>query len=384
MTPILISSEKKIVFVFLCLACITISFNVAALAAVLPSIAREFAIDDLVVSRVIFLYMIPYGIFALMYAPLTKYVSYKNLLVVGMLFYGVMSLYCSVAETVQGLLVGRVMTGLSGACAIPLGLIIIGKLFSYQQRGRTVGMLFSSSFIASMAGLITSGLFHWRVLFLIPGITGILTAMGILLVRMEVLNNTHKTEISYIHAIKQSDIQRVFIFILCISALYHGVHNWMGIYIKRLYILPQLYISIIFIAKALCGAAGQIIGGFIADKKSRYFACLLGVIVLALATISLPFIHFIGAFIVILCLMTAGWTIGHNGISTYLTDFPETYRPQIASLNSSVRFIAGGIGFYMSGFLVQKGFPQAFLTLGILMALNALFLKFVMAPQKRK
>src|SRR5439155_1724255 len=64
--------------------------------------------------------------------------------------------------------------------------------------------------------------------------------------------------------------------------------------------------------------------------------------------------------------VSIGWTISHNSISTVLTDFPEDERPMLASLNSSLRFVSGGIGFWVSSFIVQKSFSLNFLVIGVL------------------
>jgi hypothetical protein len=62
-----------------------------------------------------------------------------------------------------------------------------------------------------------------------------------------------------------------------------------------------------------------------------------------------------------------------------LTDFPGEVRPEAASLNSSLRFIAGGLGFKFSKFLVGRGlsFEMNFLLIGLCMAGSAFLLRRV-------
>jgi hypothetical protein len=71
------------------------------------------------------------------------------------------------------------------------------------------------------------------------------------------------------------------------------------------------------------------------------------------------------------------WTIGHNGLSTVLADFPDEDRPIIASLNSAVRFISGGLGFQFSALFVGASFGLTFLGIGILILLLAYILKYI-------
>ena len=127
---------------------------------------------------------------------------------------------------------------------------------------------------------------------------------------------------------------------------------------------------------AVCGAAGQIIGGYLSDKKGRYVSWIVGVSILSFSTMLLYFHYPIVFLAILLGFFSMGWTIGHNGVSTVLTDLPEQYRQEMASLNSSVRFIAGGIGFYISSFFVAQNFGLTFLIIGILMLLSILYIKF--------
>ena len=68
------------------------------------------------------------------------------------------------------------------------------------------------------------------------------------------------------------------------------------------------------------------------------------------------------AFIMII--WGVGWTINHAGLSTLLTDLPRKFLHEAASLNSGVRFIAGGIGVASAGLLMQRNFNFGFLCLG--------------------
>ena len=78
----------------------------------------------------------------------------------------------------------------------------------------------------------------------------------------------------------------------------------------------------------------------------------------------------------ILGVIAMGWTVSHNSISTILTDFPDDDRPMVASLNSSVRFVSGGLGFSLSTFFVEKSFGTTFLAIGLLFLLLSFLQNF--------
>ena len=237
-------NSKKVVYVLLCLGCITISFNVAAIAAVIPVISIDFGLPDFQVSKIIPYYLLPYGIGALIYAPLTRFVTYRVVMAVTMMLFAVTCFVCGSVQSLGYFLAARILMGIVAASAIPLGLMIIGELFEKNIRGRLVGVFFSCAFIASLAGIVLSGVVSWRWLFYVPAVLGVLLAFGFLLFGSDLLNRVHIGHINYLRVFRNAKIRNVFIFIFAISFLYHGVHKWYGIYLSRIYSLNQFEISI--------------------------------------------------------------------------------------------------------------------------------------------
>jgi MFS family permease len=128
---------------------------------------------------------------------------------------------------------------------------------------------------------------------------------------------------------------------------------------------------------------GQISGGWLTDKIGRGISCKTGLVGLSSGAILLAW-HYNSEILlaIVLILFSISWTVGHNGISTILTDYSERERPITASLNSAVRFVSGGIGFYLSGFIVKFSFSLGFLILGFMMLMLILWLNKVIIGYK--
>jgi len=371
--------EKKIVFCLICLGCITISFNVAAITASIPAIGQDLGLPDFLVSKIISYYMIPYGIGALIYAPLTKYYSYRRIIFSSMVIFSLSCFFCGISMSLPQILLFRVIMGIAGASAIPVGLMIVGEFFPKNIRGRLVGFFFGCSFFASLAGIALGGMASWRWLFYTPAILGSILVLFCCVLPLQIFKKIHGVDVQYTKIFKNKKIVNTFTFIIIISALYHAVHKWFGIFLSQAYNLDKLSISFLFIIAAVGGFIGQILGGILSDKISRRFTASMGIIGLSISTICLAAkFSFLTTSVAIVCI-SMFWTVGHNGISTVLTDFPDKYRPAIASLNSSLRFIFGGIGFYLSSFFVQRSFSAAFYVIGILMFLLYFSLKRIIS-----
>lgn len=369
--------HKKIIFLT-CLGNIAISFNTGAVAAAIPLIAADFQTTDFAVARIVPYYMIPYGLGALLYAPLTRFFAYRAILIAAMAVFAIFSLISGMSQSLTAIFAAQIAAGIAAASSTPLGLMMIGDLFEKNVRGRLVGTYFGCSFFAAVGGMIFMGTLHWRWLFLVPAVLGALTAVCWIFFSNALVNQGHKGSIDYVKALAKPHIRNVFLLIFAMSFLYHGVHKWYGVFLTREYGLEKGAISLILVIAALAGLTGQQIGGYLSDKKGRLTASYVGMGALAAGVVLLS-VHFpIPLVVVIFALIAIGWTISHNSVSTVLTDFPDDDRPLIASLNSSVRFISGGLGFSASKFFVAQSFSLTFLGIGVLILLLIFIIKNIL------
>jgi len=361
-------AHKKIIFL-VCLGNIAISFNTGAVAAAIPLMAADFHTTDFLAAKIVPYYMVPYGLGALLYAPLTRFFSYRAILTAAMSFFAILSSITGISQSLSTMFLAQIGAGIAASSSTPLGLMMIGDFFGRDFRGRLIGTYFGCSFFASIVGIIFMGTVHWRWLYLVPALLGAATALCWTFFNQPLVNQGHQGSINYLQALSKPAIRNVFLFIFVVSFLYHAVHKWYGVFLMREYGLDKGAISVILIIAALAGLTGQQIGGYLSDTKGRLTTCYLGTGTLAGGTMLLS-IHFpIALIVVILILIAIGWTISHNSVSTVLTDFQDNDRPLMASLNSSVRFISGGVGFSISKFFVAESFNLTFLGIGALILL---------------
>lgn len=338
----------------------------AAIAAVIPTVASDLLVSDVVAGKIIAYYMIPYGISALFYASLAKTISVRVLMTATMFFFALTNILCGMVTDIGNFFFFRVLMGIVSAGVVPLGLILIGRIFEKEIRGRMIGLFFSCSFIASIVGIILSGVANWRLLFYVPAALGVVNAALLVFFRHPLMS-CFEGRVDYLAIFRDVKVRNIFIFITVISTLYHGVDRWLGVYMNQVYHLNQLTVSLLFGLMAISSAAGQNLGGWISDKKGRVISCKIGLFVLAAGTMILSLKFNVAMLAILLVFLSLGWTVGHNGASTVLTDFPDDKRAEIASLNSALRFIGGGVGFTVSGLFIEKSFALTFLAIGVLL-----------------
>jgi len=370
--------QNKIRYIIFCIIGTIIAFNVACVSAVVPSIARSLGKPDFLVGSIIWAYMIPYGVCALFYGPLSRRFSIKGILLVCLSLFSIFNFLSAFAHTFKLLFVYRFIVGIFASAMTPLTLIFIAHHFDLKVRGKAVGKFFSITFISSLSGLFLSGIIPWRYIFIIPAAVSIIVFFLIVFLFPSFKIHTEGVHSRYIQALKTQKILRVFLYIFSISFLYHLARQWMGVYFSQKHQLAQFSISILLTLVSFAGIFGELIGGFFADKRGRIFTLSVGALLMSLSIFLLPAsakVLFLG---IIMFVWGLGWTINHSGLSTYLTDLPKPYLQEVSSLNSSVRFISGGLGAVAGGMLMQMSFTMTFLVVGIMLLGLSLFSKLIL------
>jgi len=367
---------KKSTFFILCLEGAVLSFNVAASAALVPSIADSFGVPLFFAGKITWLYMLPYGIAALIYGPLVKIFDAKKIELACLLLFSLANLLAGLSDSIYTLFAARFIMGFFGASVIPLALILIARHIKAQERGKFVGIFFSATFIASLLGLALSGIINWRFIYIIPAVCGFVLLFFMYFVLPSFKeDNIAVLKINYIGAFRNKAVLHIFTYIFAVSLIYHGIQQWLGVYFSKEYGLAQFLISMLIMLTSLSGVFGEILGGFFADKLGRLKTVNIGISLMILTVFILLFK--LPLFIAPLLMVAwgLGWTMNHAGLSTMLTDLPQEFINESASLNSSVRFISGGLGAALAALLMQRSFVLGFSVFGLSLVLLFIFSK---------
>jgi DHA1 family multidrug resistance protein-like MFS transporter len=309
--------------------------------------------------------MLPYGAAALFYGPLVRILDSRKIELFCMALFSIANLASGLSRSIQALFVARFFTGLFGASVIPLALILIARESGSANRGRLVGLFFSATFTASLAGLFLSGILPWRMIFLIPAIAGFIACVFIYMYLPGLKIDPAGVKVNYLATFRNKAILRLFTYILLISIFYHGVQQWLGVYFFEQYGFNQFIISMLVTLSALSGIFGEALGGWFSDIIGRVNTVNIGITLMIASVFALFFKMPVLLLVIIMLAWGAGWAFNHAGISTIITDLPDEFLNEAASLNSGVRFIAGGLGVAVSGLLMQKSFIMGFSIFGI-------------------
>jgi predicted MFS family arabinose efflux permease len=366
---------RRPVFIILCLEGAILSFNVAACSALIPSISREFCISQFFTGRAVWLYMLPYGLAALLYGPLVRLFDARRVELVCFFLFSSANLFAALSPSINAFFCARFLMGIFGASVIPLVLILIAGGSHHKARGRQVGMFFSATFVASLAGLFLSGFIPWRMIFFIPAIAGFLLWLGMYFYLPSFKQDAGGFKADYPAALKNKKVAAVFTYIFFISLIYHAIQQWLGVFFSAGLGFSQFLVSMLVTLTSLSGIFGEVIGGWLSDTIGRVKTVDLGIMIMTLSLLMLLFRMPVVIIAVIMAGWGLGWTFNHAGLSTLLTDLPQEFLNEAASLNSSVRFISGGLGAALGGMIMQKSFFGGFIIAAASLITLAVFAK---------
>ena len=133
---------------------------------ILPSIAKGIGVDPVRAGILITAYMIPFGLFQLVFGPLADRFGKRQVVTGAMIAFTAGTALSALGATVTSLAIFRALTGVFAASVMPISLALIGDLFPMEERQTAIGTFMGVSFLGqglSMASLVPT-MRRWCVL----------------------------------------------------------------------------------------------------------------------------------------------------------------------------------------------------------------------------
>jgi len=218
----------------------------------------------------------------------------RGLIVAGVAAWSLMTAACAFARGYVGLFLARVGVGVGEATLSPAAYSMLGDYFPREKLGRamavySIGVPLGSG-IALMAGsvvvkLVTEGppvmlpivgeLEPWRLTFLWVGLPGLLVALLIALTVHEPPRQGEATKAGHSELVAflkthPAAIAAHFGGMSLVALVMYGAMAWIPQFLHRTHGMPVPEAGLWFgVATAACGAAGLLLGGWLADGLYR-------------------------------------------------------------------------------------------------------------------
>ena len=369
-----VNRQRETLLKLLTASAFLVFFQTYLFAPLLPSLATEFSSSLKTVGWLIPAFMLPYGFSALIYGTLADRFGRKQVILTLLGLIVITTAVSGFVSSIDGLMLWRALGGVMAGGIIPISVAIMSDIYSYKERGRPLGWLFSGmaggATFGSTLGAYLNPIIGWRDEL---EVTAVLTAIVfIATLRIKSAIPAHQNPeaklslafSSYLSLLKTARGSRAYFFIFFNSAFHSGVFSWLGLYFIRRYSLGDQGVGLALLGYGIPGMlCGPMIGRW-ADRVGRGKLIPLGLAVGAVSTLllapALPLLWstlFVGA-------LSLGYDLTQPLFAGLVTSIDSTRRAQAISLSAFFLFVGFGIGPLAFQWLINADFTQALVCFG--------------------
>jgi len=341
---------------------------------ILPAIAKDLGITIPQAGILITSYMIPFGLFQLIFGPLADRYGKKLIINTALLLFTVSTFLCAIAQGVGDLSAYRALTGVFAASVMPISLALIGDLFPMEQRQQAIGTFMGISFLGQGVSMALGGsiayFVSWRGVFLVYAVLALLVAILYYFAGRQINSpgNPNSQFIKpYWELLSHGKTAGTYLTVLLEGIMIVGSFSYFGGFIAKNFNFNYLTIGLIMTGFGVMAVIGGRISGKLANKFGRKNLITNGLILGFLADILLA-LWGKSLIIVIIAIAAMGlaFMLVHSTLLTIATGFAKMARGAAMSLVAFFFMGGGGVGTSIGARIISAtNFEKLFLVYGI-------------------
>ena len=215
----------------------------------------------------------------------------KNIMIIGLIGYTVMSFFYAIGNTVASLTIIRFFHGLASAMVLPIAMAYIGDIAPKNQEGKYLGTFTISFFLGLAFGPIIGGALHdlWSMnaAFYTMGAISFL-ALLLLIFMLPEINAHKKIKPSSMKTImKDKTMQAMMIFRLLNAYGIAALMGFLPLLAQRLNV-TIFQIGFMVSANLIASSLLQRYFGILADRKDKIMMTIIGTLIMAGSLLLMP------------------------------------------------------------------------------------------------
>jgi MFS family permease len=232
-----------------------------------------------------FVFSAVYSLMGLPIARLADRSNRRNIIVIGLTFWSVMTVFCGFAQSFVQLAVARFGVGIGESSCSPSAYALISDFFSQRQRATAFAIYGLGIYFGISGGLMLGGwineAYGWRTAFLVAGIPGILLALIFWLVVEEPKRGQSDGKLAaddqplstaelftYLRTRKVFAASAIGIGFFMFTG--NAIETWAPTFLIRVYGMSSGEVgSVLGTLSAFGGISGLLVTGLVADRLSK-------------------------------------------------------------------------------------------------------------------
>lgn len=370
-------NEKRLIVV-LGLAGFVVMADNWVVSPILPAISDSIKMPPAQTALIISAYMIPFGLFQLVFGPLSDRFGKQIVVSVSMTLFTLGTALCGIALGLVDLALYRGLTGIFAASVMPISLALIGDLIPMERRQQGIGTFMGIAFLGQGLSMAVGGtvayFISWRGVFLTyAALSGLSTVFLFVTYRETPVTRNPNSKFfkPYLDLLTKTESLFVYLLVLTEGILIIGSFSYLGAYTQHLFHLNYLSIGLTLTAFGVGAVISGRLAGMLVPPIGSVNTVSLGLAFAALANLiffgikSSPFTLVLGVG-----LLGAGFMLAHSTLLTAVSEFARTARGTAMSMVGFCLMSGGGIGTAIGSVVMDSlGYPVLFLVCGGLLFL---------------
>ncbi|XCH79163.1 MAG: MFS transporter [Candidatus Dehalobacter alkaniphilus] len=344
-------NSKKILLI-LGLAGFVVMADNWVVSPILPSISKDIGVDIARAALIITAYMVPFGLFQLIFGYLADKFGKRQIISFSMVFFTVATALCALGSGLTDLVIYRALTGIFAASVMPISMALIGDIFPLNERQSAIGTFLGISFLGQGLSMLLGGsiayFLNWRGVFAVYALLSVIATVLLLTTGRKIPSSKSETGqvlTPYIKLVTNPLSLKIYLLVLFEGLFLTGIFSFLGGFIKITYDFNNFLIGVIMTAFGLMAVAGGRISGKIASRVGRKKTVLIGLICTLLGNLIFILLgNVLAVFIIGVGLLGFGLMLAHSTFLTIATGFAEKSRGVAMSLVAFCMMGGGGLG----------------------------------------
>lgn len=377
--------NKNRILSILSLAAFVVMADNWVVSPLLPAISRDIGVNVASAALIISAYMLPFGLFQLVFGYLGDRYGRIRVITGAMVFFTVGTGLCAIAAGLTDLAIYRALTGIFAGSVMPVSFALIGDLFPLNERQAAIGTFFGVAFLGQGLSTIIGGsiayFFNWRGVFAVYAVLAVISTILLFTISKNIpitKNNDSKFFAPLMELLKNPASRSMYLVVFFEGIFIMGTFSFLGEFIKNQYDFNNLLIGLIMSAFGVMAVMGGRIAGKISAKIGRKKTIIVGFAGTMLAnTAYVLWGNVLPILVLAIGLSGFGLMLAHSSILTIATEFAAKARGIAMSLVAFCFMCGGSLGTAIGSRIMENGgIINLFVVygVGLLILLAAIFI----------
>lgn len=367
--------------------------GIGLIIPIMPAYLETFGVAGQALGTLVATFAFAQFIFSPISGQLSDKYGRKNLIIFGLIVFGLSQLVFGLATELWILYLARFFSGLGSAFLIPPMMAFVADITTYEGRGRGMGLLGASMSLGFTIGPGVGGFlagvslqFPFFVATAVALIAAVISFFVLPNIVPTIKNASAKRE-NIFQQLKRSTTTPYFVMLLVMLIFAFGLANFqstISLYVDHKYNYTPTDIAVLM---TIGGFAGVIVQTFIIDRLFKRFGemkvILVNLLILAVTMIAVLFVNSYWTILLVATVFFTGSALLRPAINTLISKLAGNEQGFAAGMNNAYMSLGNMIGPTLAGVLFDINISFPYIA-GTVILLGCFFLASTWSMKKQE